>query len=53
MFPNQGPRLCQYIVWKREVVIHNDTQEKPLKSADKIDCRDIIGSKEVGKDDVR
>lgn len=24
-----------------EQVTHNDTQEKPLRSADKIDCREI------------
>lgn len=44
IFPNQGvfSRGCVIIVSRRAVVTHNDTPEKPLRSADKIDCREIM-----------
>lgn len=44
IFPNQGVFSLGYviIVSGRAVVTHNGTQEKPLRSADKIDCREIM-----------
>lgn len=44
IFPSQGIFSLGYviIVSRRAVVTHNDTQEKPLRLADRIDCRGIM-----------